>query len=370
MRRRGHARGAEWDARARTSGQITFVARNIARAMPYERLTEYSLRELDVDANAVDGPFLMRDGSFGLMVSLRGKNGGSMPSHAEVHWSRDVPARVRNEPVALFLLRGGSALHLGMATVARRGKPARDGFMFAFGLTEPIDPSLWREIVNEQNAPPAPPPEEAIAKLTTLSTTSDRMAAMDLFAERWFGRPTETAPFHLPLVVPLPLARFYALVGDRPVCTQNSLVAPANLVEEDGKLTFYIENQGVCVWAVEIEGDDPPVRVREEKGFTPESPTLSEFLIGLLLFEAVLGAPFSAHTDALDGRSFMKLKKRLKPFSIARWSTSKTQFFGGDGVSGFAMPNGEDFDVWIGARDRVRLEPFEELVSEWSSVGF
>lgn len=343
---------------------------NHPSTMRYERLSEYTLHELDVDPNAVDGPFLMRDGSFGLMLSLRGRNGGSMPSHAQVHWARDVPARVRDQPVALFLLRGKSALHLGMATVARRGKPARDGFMFAFDLAEPLEPSLWREIVAAQNAPPAPAPEEAIAKLGSQSTTSDRLAAMDLFAERWFGRPEEATAFHLPLEVPLPLARFYALIADRKVCTQNTLILPGNLLEEDQKIAFYLENQGVCVWAVQVAGDDPPVSVRERQGWTLETPTLSEFLIGLLIFEAVLGAPYSAHTEALDGRAFMKLKKRLKPFSLARWSTSKTQFFGGDGVSGFAMPNGEDFDVWIGAKDRVRLEPLEELVLEWSNVGF
>ena len=76
------------------------------------------------------------------------------------------PRRARTEPVHVFVRRGDHALYLGRATVRRRGRPARDGFALLFGLAQPVEAPVWRELCAEGSAPPPPAPEEAIASLS------------------------------------------------------------------------------------------------------------------------------------------------------------------------------------------------------------
>jgi hypothetical protein len=59
-------------------------------AMAFVPLTEYSADQLRTGVG-LDGPCLMPDGAFALFISLRGKDGGRMPSPSELYWGRDVP---------------------------------------------------------------------------------------------------------------------------------------------------------------------------------------------------------------------------------------------------------------------------------------
>lgn len=136
-------------------------------------LSEYSFEQVGLDEEALDGPFLMRSARFGLLVSLRGKDGGRMPEPGELHWPRTLPPAASGAPLQVFLRRGGNVLALGAAVVSRRGQPARDGFKLALTLAEPLDETTWRDLIAEANRPLAPPPEELIAALTPKSTTSD-----------------------------------------------------------------------------------------------------------------------------------------------------------------------------------------------------
>jgi hypothetical protein len=339
--------------------------------MPLVRLDEYPLEHLGLEEGTLDGPFLMADGSFGLLVSLRSKD-GAMPTPGELHWRRDVPPRVITEGVHLFLRQGAAALYLGRAEAAQRGKPERDGFRIAFGLEEPLTEASWCILTLAANGPPPPAPEEAIAALAHGSTTAERMAAMRVFLERWFDLPAAPAPSSPPFA-PLPLRSLHGVLAGRDVCVQNRLVMPDHLVVEDGKVVFYVENQGVCAWATAAGGDDPPVLVRQnERGapWEPESDSLSGFLLQMLVLEAVLGAPFGASQEGVDARSLARVMQQIAPLPVGGWAASRTRFIGGKGVIGFAQPNGEDYDVWLGAKDRARLEPLEPLIGEWESVGF
>jgi hypothetical protein len=78
------------------------------------------------------------------------------------------------------------------------------------------------------------------------------------------------------LPMPAPLRHFYSTIGSWPdASVQNDLLAPrelphlkkedwADITVEDGKLVFYVENQGVCQWATSggDGGDDAPVWIR------------------------------------------------------------------------------------------------------------
>ncbi len=156
--------------------------------MQLVRFAEYPFERLGLDTSSLDGPFLRPDGTLALLVSLRGKDGGSMPSPRELQWRRDVPPRMRTEQVRVFLRVGDrGVLYLGDAMFARRGKPERDGFRTLFTFEEPIDDATFDSVIAEISAAPPPPAEEAIVALAVESTTAERMDAMRVFLERWFG---------------------------------------------------------------------------------------------------------------------------------------------------------------------------------------
>ncbi|MGA9521635.1 MAG: hypothetical protein WBV82_09235, partial [Myxococcaceae bacterium] len=74
---------------------------------------------------------------------------------------------------------------------------------------------------------------------------------------------------------------------------------------------------------------------------------------------------FGADPDAppLDGSVSV-------PLPHPDWHTSRTRFFGSNGVIGFAYPDADQFWVWLGAKDRTRLEAIEDLVEDWPDLGF
>jgi hypothetical protein len=66
----------------------------------------------------------------------------------------------------------------------------------------------------------------------------------------------------------------------RPIVVQNQLVEPDSAWVEDDLAVFYVEDQGVWLWAYG-EGDDPPVHDRENeegRAWQPAGVSLSQFL--------------------------------------------------------------------------------------------
>lgn len=316
--------------------------------MHFVALTEYTAGDLRAEVE-VDGPCLLADGTFALFVSLRGEDALLSPSLAG--WPREVPARMRSEPVWIFLRRAENALCLGRAMFG----PKRHGFKATFLLDEPLPEATWRALVEQATAPPPPPPEEALAELGLSSTGRERLAALEVFVARWHG-PVVSRATSL-------LDRFRELAA--PLVRHNALVAPEDV---DGKRIFYVENQGVCTWALEGEGEDPPVVVRQNEygaAWQRESPSLSAFLVGVALFEATLAAPHRAHTDALSASQLRGLQKKVPALAFAAWSASKVRFLAGHGVIGFAAPDADVFQVDLAARDEHAFDPLARSLATW-----
>jgi hypothetical protein len=333
---------------------------------PFAPLQAVDARALGVADDVLDGPFLLPGGDLGLLVSLQGRGGGAMPSPDVVHWGRAVPPRLKREPVLLVLRRPDGFLVLGPMRHARAGQLGRDGFVARFTLEPPLDEATWRRLVDDATAAPPPPPEEGIARLTPHSSTAERLDALRLFVARWWGEASSSSS-SLALGPP-PLRALHDLGAIGSFCAQNRLIPPGQLVVDDeGHLPFYVENQGVWTWATAAAGDDPPVVVRRSDRATwqPEASSLSTFLLQLLVLEATMGAPFGASTDELPPRAIARLHRQLPLLPLPAWSTSGTRFFGGAGVVGFVQPDGATTSVWLGAKARARLEPVESLIADW-----
>jgi hypothetical protein len=94
-------------------------------------------------------------------------------------------------------------------------------------------------------------------------------------------------------------------------------------------------------------------------------------LIQAVIYETVLCAAFfGASTEGADVAELRKLKRHVAPLVLPSWASSKTQFFGSNGIVGFAYPDADLFHVELAAHDREPFETIEELLSEWPHIGF
>jgi hypothetical protein len=209
--------------------------------------------------------------------------------------------------------------------------------------------------------------DAALEHLGRNPSVQERLVILRQVAEYWHGPlgPGDSlTPGELegkPL--PVPLRRWFELAGRRTeiLSWQNQLLGPDELKPvDDGRLLFYVENEGVYLWSTDPAGNDPPVWGRfNEPGepWTPEGMTLSEFLIGVCLFEAIIQAPYGATAAWADQEVLKKLTAVLHPLSLVpwRWPAYPSQFYGRNGAFAFVCPNDdcqgqEALSIWVGAK--------------------
>ena len=172
---------------------------------------------------------------------------------------------------------------------------------------------------------------------------------LNAFIEAWHGvrRPEYGIPPEqlAGRSLPGPLRAFYELAGRWPgLIGQNRLLQPAELEVVDGRVLFYVENQGVWLWAAAREGDDPAVWSRENSPgapWEPEGEPLSRFLLQLVLFEAMWAATEGASAACLTAEELRLAVRPLRPLSLApwRWPSYPSRFYAGEGVIALAGPN-------------------------------
>lgn len=283
-------------------------------------------------------------------------------------------AEVRGR-IDLFFERDGTYLYLGEAMFVVHGRKHAGGNQEAsLHLRSQLSRERWLELQE-----PLPPhhqrcPESAIAALTEDSTSADRIAALQVFVDRWFGSGQDDEP--LP-PMPTPLAALHRLVRANPkIMVQNALVPPDRLRDVDGRTMFYIENQHVYEWAFDADADDPAVwfRMNDHRAHWEREPeTLSGFVIQLVLFEAITCAPaFGGSATCLDLAASDRLRDRFRPLPLGLWCWGPTSFHARDGALLAMMANGDDeFTAMVAAQHPDALTFITDLVDEqWESVAF
>jgi hypothetical protein len=246
--------------------------------------------------------------------------------------------------------------------------------------------------MSDQERPDSGPLEDgldvALATLGQPLTVDDRLAILRQLAEYWHGpiSPLDGLPDTdmQGRTLPSPLRWWYKLAGRRRevFCKSNRLLDPSGLmVVQEGLTVFYIENQGVYLWATSLEGDDPPVWGRfneQDVRWVQEGMTLSEFLIQACLLEGLMQAPCAAAAGWLADDVLERVIAPLRslPLSPWHWPAYPSRFFVGGGAFVFACPNGEfegraGYSVWVGAKTEHSLAYLREVVDEsWEYVGF
>ncbi|MFD6464657.1 hypothetical protein [Streptomyces goshikiensis] len=137
-------------------------------------------------------------------------------------------------------------------------------------------------------------------------------------------------------------------------------------------LVFGVENQGGFFWSLlwTLDGAeaDPTVWFREfdEEPIAEQEP-LSGFLIQFSLFEASMSADYLALPRRLTVAQVARLTEALHLVPLGPfWPWAPTHFYVAPGlVVHVSSEDGEEFDVWAGARHRSALAPLADLPVDW-----
>jgi hypothetical protein len=331
-----------------------------------------------------DGPFFVgADRAACLVVAGPPSVAPSFPARQSLRWPSALPCPVadRRLPVDVFVrLRNGRFLYLGEARLTGCEGAAYAGGA-RMGLREPMPRDVWREL-RAASVPPrprSPCPEEPLLALRTDSPPQERLRALRAFVERWHGPGSddEPPPSGARATVPAPLAELHRIVAGIPRATaQNRLIPAGDLCVEDGRIVFYVERQGASDWATEARGLDPPVWMRlnaPDACWEREEEPLSGFVVQLVVFEAVFGAPANASAAAIDPAVVSRLLERMAPLPLGawRWPVHPTRLYARDSAFAVVSPNGPDFDVWLGSRHPEALDFIDEIVDvPWELVAF
>jgi hypothetical protein len=226
--------------------------------------------------------------------------------------------------------------------------------------------------------------DQALQFVDRAPSVHSRLAILRQLAEYWhgpIGLDDGIAEKDLNVKsIPFPLHWWYRLAGRREgiLSWQNRLLTPDQLeFQAEGPLLFYVENQGVYVWSATLDGDDPPVLGKfneDHVAWSPEGMTLSEFLIGACLFEAIMHAPFHAALGSADESTFRQLSAELTPLPLVpwRWPSYPSSFFARNGAFMFACRwrKSTAFDIYLGAKTEQALAFSKSVVDEnsWDHI--
>jgi hypothetical protein len=343
---------------------------------------EYDPREIRgaLGVGGGEGAVVVGRGRVALFCRVDATSGGPyFPERSSLEWPGEVPKRAVDAKTRLLVfvrISDEAVRYLGEGRATRYSSRKGVACDVRFHITPPLERLWWLELIAGRLPPAGAPPEEALANSTVESSTSERWAALASFLERWFGKAFAELPATTETTIGPPLLRrmlrVHALIPD--VVMHNQLVRPEELIIEDGKIVFLVENQGVCLWATEPDGEDPRVWYRNNTAGEPwieESETLSGFLIQAVLFEAIMHAQFGASATALAADTVQAILARVAPLGNERWNWGGARFFARDGALVMTMENDGACDVWLAAKTPFALVQFEDLVSEsWDRVAF
>lgn len=219
--------------------------------------------------------------------------------------------------------------------------------------------------------------DNSFALLHLYKSTEARLQILKQLVEYWHG--TITPKYSIPssqmehLEMPQILRWWYEWAGkhDSIMSGENTLVSPAELKIDQGRVVFHVDNNGEYLWSTLAAGEDPPVfgRYIDEQQWTPEGIQLSEHLINTCIFEAVVShAPYKISATDISDETLQELLKLIPPLPIKGWRWS-----GGSSLCTMrgafmhiaSYENGDSFlhSAWIAARENQTLEAAKLLLN-------
>ena len=200
------------------------------------------------------------------------------------------------------------------------------------------------------------------------------------FLTAWLGPPLRDAPRWAASGLPAALVEWHRQVArwDSPVMRQNKV--PFQRRMDGDVLLVGIETQGVWLWGVRGDGDNPVVWEREnEPGveWTETGECLDEFLWHFTLVEAVFGARFGLaviDVTSADHEGFTRSWTRwdVKPW---QWPGPNAALWTQDGLIAWTMVNDRPgtpvtdasyYSILVGARSNDDLARVDDAGISWA----
>lgn len=205
------------------------------------------------------------------------------------------------------------------------------------------------------------------------------------FLTAWYGPPDRTGVRPPEMRGgPRALRRWFELAAQwrTPIAEQNQILRPDETWDDQGKRVFWVENQGVWLWAYDREEDDPLVYDREnEHGHTwqPTGCTLSAFLVRIAVFEAIWNGPHGAAANELlpDQCDAVLHPLRSLPIHLGRWPAEGARVYAGVDVLAHAGPfaaageplHDESWFVFISGRTPEALRYLDDIPGiQWDAL--
>ncbi|MCE9638508.1 MAG: hypothetical protein K8T90_22635 [Planctomycetes bacterium] len=209
------------------------------------------------------------------------------------------------------------------------------------------------------------------------SSPVERMRILAAWISWWYDRSLPAIEPGLPPGggVPDSLRVLYQLVPDLgDLCMQNRLLRRQDLSVEDGKLVFACENQGVYSWSTDVAEADSAVYGRWESSepWQIDVPSLSQFLVQFFLFEAAIGARFSASAACLESPALAALVQGASklPMPSWHWPAFPTSFYIRSGAIIVTSPNDNWWSVYVGGKSPEDVAFLKTHInSSWDYVG-
>ncbi len=356
--------------------------------MSFEVGTSYTRASIlaELPGAELAGAFAVRGDCAIALVELRAApDTPHFSDRSTLAWPVGCPSAVteRGMRIDVFVRDGEADEYACLGSAMLVSYRAADVSDARFHLFTPLHRSTWlRFWERSAGGPLGAPAESAIAALPPNAGPGPRMSALRAFVAAWHEveLPAASAP-------PCGLAMLDELDGLArcvpALLVQNMLVSKEERTTIEGRVVFYVENQGVCEWATEPTGDDPPVWYRECEPGAPwqrEAEPLSGFLLQLVLFEAMMGAPYGASAACVDAEVGLALEARMTPLPLGPWIwpwPHPSRFYARSGAILHMAPLDQDraqLGLWVGARHPRALDFAEDLAQPgqpgWDHVAF
>jgi hypothetical protein len=201
------------------------------------------------------------------------------------------------------------------------------------------------------------------------------------FLNDWYGppaRPGEMTPARATVGDALNAWHEMAAQWKVSVANQNQVLNTDAIWTEGGKVVFYVENQGVWLWAA---GTQVPPHIYERENvdqgeWTPTGESLAQFFLHMAWFEAVMGAPVASTLIDVTAEQLEAVSSRYSNLECRPWRFPGPahQLWHRPGSLLLSCANQQPdtpiteastFSVFIGAQDPSGLAFLSEVDVDW-----
>ncbi|GLY67237.1 hypothetical protein [Amycolatopsis taiwanensis] len=146
------------------------------------------------------------------------------------------------------------------------------------------------------------------------------------FLNKWYGAPKSPSVRLTDVsAAPRELVEWHEISAQwhGAITSHNYAITLTELKAEDGKIPFWVENQGNWVWAFDPNDEAHLVYERgpsdEQPPWTPTCERLSHFLIHATVLEAILGAPAMKVAQRISGE-WLDPQEENREFPLPPWN--------------------------------------------------